>query len=153
MSVYMCIYIYIHKLKAAFWLQPVYYCCNPFAIQKTIPSVLYLCTWLGEEGGMESPLRCSGSWEPEAPWCNSQSWGTHWNPGSHPRAASGASARFSGQSDWHLPLWAEAGDTALPKPLGREGLSWPGSDGEPESSNMSLKKTVWRKQFWEACCV
>lgn len=41
---------------------------------------------------------------------------------------SDASARFSGQSDGHLPLWAEAGDTALPKPSGkgRTVLTWLG---------------------------
>lgn len=34
------------------------------------------------------------------------------------------------------------GTQLFPSLLGRAGLSWPGSDGDPESSNISLKKMI-----------
>lgn len=141
MYVHMHVYVYVYTQTQTKLL----FDCGQFITGslKNIPSVLYLCTRFGQEGGTESPLRFFGFWELKPPWCKSQSWGTGWNPGRHPSAVSAATAGFSAQSDGHLPPWAEAGDTALPKPSGRgrTELAWLGWTAwvhqyQPEENHM-----------------
>lgn len=62
-----CMHVYVYVYTQA--QTKLLFDCDQFITGslKNIPSVLYLCTWFGQEGGTESPLRSSGFWELKPP--------------------------------------------------------------------------------------
>lgn len=135
---YVYVYMYVHTNSK------LLFDCDQFVTGslKNFPSALYLCTWFGEEGGTESLLG------PLDPGSQNHPDGTH-----SPKVLAGTLATIPMQGLMHLPgsvarvmgtflSGQRPGTQLFPGLLGRAGLSWPGSDGDPESGNISLKKML-----------